>query len=479
MIRHGLFYFFARACSGILTIVTLAVFTRLLSPREYGIYALNVAAASVASAVLYQWLNVALNRFYPAHRDNPIVIISVALRGFWWLTAITALMFFAAVPFCGKLDEDPTTLGVVFLITVALGRYSMMLQIANAQGSPLRYSLLSWAKNGVSFVAGVALILLGVGERGALIGLLVGLVFAILVFNPVRGLGTAPLGADTLHLTTMLQYGLPLTVTFSAVMIVDSVDRFMIGWVSGASAAGPYAAAYDFVQQLIGPMMNVMFLAAFPMIIRRMENQDVQSAHSKTLALGRAVVGIGLPAAFGLAMLSSDISGVFFKDAFRQASARIIPWLAFAIFVGCFKSYYLDLVFQFRHQTKYQGYIAILMAVANITLNLLLLPHYGILGAAWSTLAAFSVGAVASWLIGKAIFTLPSLGMDFFQCGIASLVMSAILYMLPTSHRAIGLAAKIICGLIVYLLMALLMDLADCRDICMPVFRRFKWVLPV
>lgn len=479
MLRHSLFYFLARAGSGVLTIATLAVFTRLLSPHQYGIYALNIAAASVASAILYQWLNVALNRFYPAHRDNPAAIISVALRGFWFITAITALLFLAALPFHSKLREAPTTLGILFLITVALGRYSMMLQVANAQGSPLRYSLLSWAKNGIAFLGGFVLILLGVGERGALIGFLLGLVFAILIFNPLRGLGPQVPGPDLPPLTKMLQYGLPLTVTFSAVMIVDSVDRFMIGWISGASTAGPYAAAYDFVQQLIGPMMNVMFLAAFPMIIRKLENQEDQAAYSKTLALGRAVVGIGLPAAFGLAILSGDISGVLFSNAFRQASARIIPWLAFAIFVGCFKSYYLDLVFQFRHQTKYQGYIAISMAIVNVVLNLLLLPHFGILGAAWSTLAAFSVGALASWLIGRTIFQLPSLRIDFLQCLSASVVMSVVLYMLPTSHGIVGLVSKIVSGLGTYVLMAWFLNLADCRDICAPVFRRFKCALSV
>ncbi|MHB1934967.1 MAG: lipopolysaccharide biosynthesis protein [Acidobacteriaceae bacterium] len=477
MIRHSLLYFLARVGSGVLTIATLAVFTRLLSPHEYGVYALNIAAASVASAILYQWLNVALNRFYPAHRDNPGVIICVAIRGYWSITAITALLFIAAVPFHRKLGEDPTVLGILFLITIALGRYSMMLQVANAQGLPLRYSLLSWAKNGVSFLAGLALILCGVGERGALIGFLVGLVCAVLVFNPLRGLNAASSGTVALPMMKMLQYGLPLTLTFSALMLVGSADRFMIGWLSGASAVGPYAAAYDLVQQLIGPMMNVMFLAAFPMIVQVLEIEGGESSRLKTRALGRAVVAIGLPAAFGLGILSKDISETFFSSGFRQASSKLIPWLAFAIFVGCFKSYYLDLVFQFRHATKYQGYIAVLMAVVNILLNLLLLPHYGILGAAWSTLAAFSCGALASWLIGRTIFPLPSLRIDFLQCVIASLVMSAILYILPTSHGAIGLATKIICGLASYLLMAWLLDLADCRNICMPIFRRFKCAL--
>ena len=460
-------------------IATLAVFTRLLSPHQYGVYALNIAAASVASAILYQWLNVALNRFYPAHRDSPGAIIRVATRGYWIITAITALLFIAAVPFHRKLGEDPTMLGILFLVTVALGRYSMMLQVANAQGLPLRYSLLSWAKNGISFLAGLVLILCGAREEGALVGFLVGLLIATFVFNPLRGSKALPAAVGDRLLTEMFHYGLPLALTFSALMIVDSIDRFMIGWLSGASAAGPYAAAYDLVQQMIGPMMNVIFLAAFPMIVHVFEHEGEASSRIKIRASGCAVIAIGLPAACALGVLSGDISETFFNNGFRQASAQIMPWLAFAIFIGCFKSYYLDLAFQLQHSTKYLGYIAVLMAVVNVLLNILLLPHYGILGAAWATLAAFSVGAVASWSVGKIVFSMPSMVRDFSKCAAACVVMSTALYALPPSNGLVGLFAKMILGALAYLVMAWVLDVADCRDICTPIFRRLRCALPL
>ena len=49
MIRHSILYFGVRVGNGVVAIATLAVFTRLLSPEEYGVYALGMAMATVAT----------------------------------------------------------------------------------------------------------------------------------------------------------------------------------------------------------------------------------------------------------------------------------------------------------------------------------------------------------------------------------------------------------------------------------------------
>jgi len=465
LIRHTLLYFLVRAGNGVLAIATLAAFTRLLSTQQYGVYALGMAIATMASAILFQWLNVAVGRFYQMHRDNPGIVMAAAARGFWVATAIGALAFLVALPFHKMFGVAPILLGIIFLITLAQGRYDLLLQVANAQRSPLRYGSLSWAKSGVALLVGLALILLGIGERGALIGFLVGLVVALFVFKPVRGVISTSTD-DGKHLSAeMFRYGLPLTLTFVAFIVVGLADRFIIGWLLGASAVAPYAVAYDFVQQLIGAIMGVMSLAAFPMVVQALEAEGDESASIRLRALGRGLVCVGLPATVGLGVLSSDISEIVFGSGYRQDAARIMPWLAAAIFVGAFKSYFLDVVFQLRHATKYQGYIATLMAVVNVLLNIFLLPRYGVIAAAWATLAAFLVGALASWWVGKTVFSLPTMGKDFLRCAFACSIMAIVICSLPSSLGIIGLLTKITLGIITYLAMAWLLDIADCRDL--------------
>jgi O-antigen/teichoic acid export membrane protein len=457
-------YFLVRAGTGVLAMATLAVFTRLMSPQEYGAYALGMAIATMANAILFQWLSVAVGRFYPMHRDKPDIIMAAAARGFWAATATGALLFLVALPFHDMFSVDTTQLGILFMITVALGRHNLALQLANAQSSPLRFGLLSWARSGGTLLIGFALIHYGAGAPGALLGFFAGVVFAVIAFNPEPRLRMKLGSVDVRTPMDLFRYGLPLTLNSLAIVVVDVADRFMIGGLLGTAHVAPYAVSYDFAQQSIGPIMNVLFLAAFPTIIQVLEAEGDESARVRIRSLGRALISIGLPAVVGLSVLSGEISEVLFGAAFRQDAARIMPWLAAAIFIGCFKSYYLDLVFQLRHVTKYQGYIAILMAIVNVMLNILLLPRYGVIAAAWTTVAAFLIGALVSWRVGRTVFSLPSLGQEFFKSVLASAVMAVILFMLPSYPGIIWLLLMISLGVITYLLLAWMLNILRCRD---------------
>ena len=465
MIPHSLLYFIVRAGNGVFAIATLAAFTRLLSPAEYGVYALGMAIVTVASAILFQWLNVAVSRFIPMYHGDPGKVMVVVARGFWAATAAAVLLFLGVLPFNEVFGAGPALVGLLFLITVALGGHTLVLQVANAQGAPVRYCLLSWAKGGGALLAGFVFIRYGFSERGALLGFLAGLVFAVIAFAPKPWMTMKLVSVDARLSAEMFRYGLPLTLNFLAIVIVDLADRFMIGKMLGAAHVAPYAVAYDLVQQSVGPVMNVLFLAAFPLILKVSEGDGDEPTRICLHTLGSRLVGLGLPVAVGIGVLACDIAEIIFGNDYRQDAGVIMPWLAAAIFVGAFKSYFLDVVFQLRLATKYQGYIAILMAAVNILMNIFLLPRYGIIAAAWATLAAFSVGALASWTVGKSVFLLPALGSTFWQSALACATMGGVMYSIPSSSGITWLLAKISLGFVTYAAMAWALNIADFRKL--------------
>jgi len=274
----------------------------------------------------------------------------------------------------------------------------------------------------------------------------------------------------------MSRYSLPLTLNFFAIVIVDFADRFMIGSLLGVSYVAPYAVAYDLVQQTIGPIMSVIFLAYFPAIVRAYEMQGDELARAKLFTLGSRLVAVGLPAAVGFGLLTNEISGIVFGREYRQDAAIIIPWLCASMFVVAFKIYFLDVVFQLRHATKYLAYISVLMAAVNIILNVILLPHYGIIASAWTTLATFMIGALTSWIVGRPKFLLPNLGGVFCRSVAASAAMASVLYMLPLSEGILWLLAKVALGILTYAMIALVIDIANCRRLWRFVFIRIRRV---
>jgi O-antigen/teichoic acid export membrane protein len=465
LIPHSFQYFIVRAGNGIFVIAAMAIYTRLLSPAEYGVYALGMAVATFASGILFEWLNVAVGRFYPMHLGDSDKIMDVMALGFWAAAAVAALFFISALTFHEVFSVEPELFVILLLITVALGRHTLALQVANAQSAPVRYGGLSWAKSGGALLIGFILIHYGDGGRGALLGFLSGLVFAVTVFAPRPWMSMRVGNVDKSLSVALFRYGLPLTLSHLAIVVVDVADRFLIGSLLGVAHVAPYAVAYDLVQQSVGPMMNALFLAAFPVIVQVFNVVADEPARVRLNALGSRLVAVGLPAAVGLGILSSDISEIVFGNGYTKDASALMPWLAAAIFVGAFKSYFLDVVFLLRYATNYIVYIAILMAAVNIFLNLLLLPRYGVIAAAWATLAAFSVGAFASWFYGKSVFLLPALGNVFWRSAAASATMAIVLYLLPSSSGIIGLSAKIALGIVTYGVMAWALDVAGSRSL--------------
>lgn len=454
-----------RVGNGVFAIVTLAVFTRLLSLEEYGVYALGLAVASIASGVLFQWLNVAISRFYPPNLNNPRKVMGVVSFGFWVAMAVATSIFIGLFPFLEVYGVESITGIVLFLISIALGLYTMALQTANSESRPILYGQISWAKGGGTLLAGFIFIHYGVGDRGALLGYLVGLMLAVIVFAPDL-LYQLKLGSMDKRLAgNMFRYGLPLAFNSLAIATVDVADRFMIGILLDVAQVAPYAIAYDFVQQAVGPMMNVLFLAAFPLIVQVFDSAQYESTQYRLHALGSNLLGLGLPVAAAVGFFAGDISEVIFGNDYRQDATTIMPWLAAAIFISAFKSFFLDVVFQLHHTTKCQGYIAILMVTANIVLNLIFLPIYGVIAAAWSTLATFVIGALLSWIMGRSLFKLPSLWKDFLKSSGATATMVVILHLLPSSSGSFWLSFKILVAIITYAILAWVLDVAGFRKL--------------
>jgi O-antigen/teichoic acid export membrane protein len=473
MFAHSVLYFLVRAGNGILGILTLSVFAHTLSPAEYGAYALAVSTSAILCAVGFHWLSVAVGRFYPLYRDNPEIVISSASRGFWLATVAVVLVAALAFSFGVGFGVSPSVLLLLVALAIVQGRYNIILQIANAQGAPLTYGLMTWVKAAVGLLSGWALVVVaGIGERGALLGLLVGTLVIVTACDPGWRSRRVPGPAARELSEKFFRYGLPLTVTSLATVAVDVADRFMIGWMLGLTHVAPYSVAYDLVQQSIGMLLGVMFLAAFPVIVRRLKDNGDVAVRIHLQQLASAYFAIGIPAATGLAVLADDIAAVVFGDALANDAASVVPWLSCAILIGSLKSYFLDIPFQLRHATASLGYVALGMVAVNIAANLLLIPRFGILGCAWATVAAFLSGSLASWYYGRRLLLLPWPATDLIKAGFGSLIMAAGLGYVSLPPSPGSLMLKVLVGGTVYAILATVLNIGGLRAAVGDAFRQ-------
>jgi O-antigen/teichoic acid export membrane protein len=400
MLRHTTLYFGVRAVNGVLGLATLSLLTQWLAPAEYGRYALGASAISVGSSILFQWLNVSVSRFHGRGEDTDARLLSEAVRMF--LVIATAAALVAAV--IVVLHGDDLLVGRGFIVAVtlgcaAMGLHNLHLQIVNSRGQPLRYGLITSTRASIALLGATIALRVGWGVTGALMALTLGCVIAVGMFGarwPLRlASGNVALRRE------LITYGLPLSATFLATMIIDASDRFLIGGLLGVEAVAPYAASYDLTQQTVGVALNVFFLALYPRITRAWENEGEAGARRELAPLTRCIA-LMAPFVVGIfAAFATPIARLLLGTGVREQASQLMPLIALAIALGGAKSYLLDIPLLLQRRVSAQLAITFAMALANIALNVALLPTLGIFGSAIAAVASFGLGAVISFVLGR------------------------------------------------------------------------------
>jgi O-antigen/teichoic acid export membrane protein len=124
---------------------------------------------------------------------------------------------------------------------------------------------------------------------------------------------------------------------------------------------------------------------------------------------GALVFSIALAAAAGLVVLAPVVIDVIVGPELRDGARLVLPWIAVGGAIGGIKSFHLDIAFHLSRFSRGLLAASATAAAGNILLNLLLIPRFGIVGAAWASLLSFVLGASVSALLGRRVFSMPPL----------------------------------------------------------------------
>lgn len=464
LLRHSFYYLLARGLPGVLSFASLMLFTRLLTTEEFGRYAVVLAGAGLVHVMVFQWLQLVLGRFLPVHHDTSRVVLEPVLALFLLLAgAVSGLGLLLA--FIWPSPQWQALIAMAVPLTVAQAWLQIDLTLASTQLAPARYGYLLGSRSLLGLLLGGGLAWLGFGAQAPLIGLLIGTMLAWLLFGLVAWRGIRPRWPSPEVLREYSAYGLPLAITFALGWVIDSSDRILLAWLISEAAAGAYAAGYDLAQQSIGLVLVVINTAAYPLVMRQLADKGEKAASVQLQHNGELIVTLALVGAAGLIALAPAIAGSVFGEAFREDAVIVLPWIAAAAAVAGIKAFHLDIVFQLARQTRWQVYTSIVAAIANILLNLLLIPSHGILGAAWATLIAFALAATVSALLGRRAFPVPA----FLPLLRRGLTVAGLAYFGAWTVTQTGLAAPLAlllgtaAGGMLALSGALLLDVAGIR----------------
>lgn len=462
LLRHSLIYVLARGVPGVINFLAITIYTRLMSPGEYGQYALVIAAVGLIDSVLFQWLRLGLLRFLPRHSKRPQVLLTTLFTAFLLMVAFTSILGVGGHFIWPGLVERKLLVAGIVLLWIQ-GWYELNLELARSQLAPVRYGMMSIFKSVFALAIAVLFILQGAGELAPLLGLLVGMALASLLLASREWRTVCSGTVDWSLFGKLLRYGLPMTATYSLAFLVGSSDRFMLGWFMGADAPGLYAPGYDLTQFSLLMLMMVVNLAAYPMVVRALEHEGIEQARQQLKHVLLLTVAVALPVAMGLAVCSENISNVMLGETYRESASALIPIIALSSFIFGIKIFYLDLGFQLSNKTYIEPWVMLGAAIVNVLLNFWWIPVFGLVGAAFATVISYGVGAYLSWRLGKQVFPLPAPPADVWKVLFATGAMGLALWFTADAHGVAALLGQITLGIVVYVMGLLLLDVAGIR----------------
>ena len=181
----------------------------------------------------------------------------------------------------------------------------------------------------------------------------------------------------------LLRPALPLAASALMVTIYYTSDRLFLGWLRGPADVGHYEAAYRLMGVVLAPS-QILYQAFFPSLSKGVG--DLAEMQAGGRAFARVTVAVGMPLAALVGVCAVPLIEWFAGADYAPAAAPL------AVLMVASGVIYINIVFgqSLLAWDAHRPYVEAVVAgaVVNLLLNPFVIPAYGPVGAAWTTVAA-------------------------------------------------------------------------------------------
>ena len=384
--------------SRILAVLLLPLYTHYLSPSDYGRVETLVALTTVLTILLRAGISSAFFRFWFDADDD--AGHRIVLRTSFWFTMTMATAGLAAglvlAPAISELlfgdGGSADLVRAAFVGLWAQMNYEQLSSVFRVEQRPVAFVSASLANIAVTVGATVLLVVaFEKGPIGVIVGNFTGTLF---VYCLLLGYRREQLGLqfDRGLLREMNRFGLPLVPSALLLWVTNFSDRFFLVKLADTQAVGVYSVGVRIASAMV--LLLTAFRAAWPAFAYSIRDDDeARRTYGFVLTY---LVTISTWVAVGLGLLSPWLVDWLAADEFAEAS-RVVAPLAFG--AAAFGAYIVVAIGVGRaKRTQFNWVVTGAAAAVNIALNLILIPPYGIMGAAVATLAAYvTMAAGMAW----------------------------------------------------------------------------------
>lgn len=390
--KHTLVYTAGIILGKVASFVMLPVYTRYLTPADYGVLELLGMTIDVIGMITGVGIVAGVFKFYSdeSDRSGKNAVISTAAISVVALAAVTSLLGFVFSPQLSMLVFDTSA------NTIYLRLYFGVYLLQNLEYLPFlliraeNRSVLFVTVNAAKLIAMLSLnILFVVHYRMGIAGVLTSNIIATSVVGVgltaymVRRVG---IRFSTEKFVTMARFGGSIVLWSLSSFVLVFSDRFFLNYYTSTEVVGIYSLAYKFAF-----LMSVLAFTPFETVwtAQRFEiakQQNAEAIYARVFLYMNVVLGA---VALVICLFIRDVLYVMSDPAFLPAY-KLVPLLVAGQIVFVWAAFWNTGIY-ISGRTSVLASGAVVLVVTTLIINFALIPAFGSYGAAWATIAAYAV----------------------------------------------------------------------------------------
>jgi len=393
LLKHSSVYGLGQVFSRLAAFLLLPVYTTYLRPGDYGVIALLDFVAGIFGLLIGARMGVAITRYYFEAQDE------VGRSQVWWtgltLVLITGTVFLFPTMFfrdgLAYLTLGPTVKqgGFYFSLILPTLWLSIVGQVLDVYLRVRKWSRTSVGVNFFRLVVNIGLnvyflAVLDLGVTGVLMGNLIAgavgtsVLFVIFLKNQ---------GSYSFHypvVEKLLRFAGPMVLTALLSLLMHQSGRYFLRFFVDLDQVGIYSLAH-MIGQGVYTLCFLPFIMIWNVLVYEIADRpDAKQTYARVFEY--ATSGLAL-IFFGAALITKPVLGLMVTPDYLPAM-RIIPIVCLGYFLFSMHDHF-KVPILLAKSTSIVVPVAGLAALTNIVMNFLLIPTFGIVGAAWASVISY------------------------------------------------------------------------------------------
>lgn len=409
-VRASVAYAFCNIVQRCMSFITLPLFTRILTTEEYGqssIYGswLSILSIFISLYLGYGSFDTAMVKYEDRRNKYIASTNSICVT----LAIIFLLIYFPFQNFFNKIFELPTFLMFIMALEIVGSnafqcwsgkmrfeyKYKSVVLVTLIMSimSPLMsyIFILSSDEKGFARILGNSVVTIAIGGF-------------LMIQNWVKEKNVF----TKEFWVYALGFNIPIIPYYLSQVVFNQSDRIMIGHIQGTDKAGIYNVAY-MLAMVLNVVLNAINGSYVPWLYNSIKSNDREKNQKISCYIAIIMAVLLLAVIFATPEIIWIMAGEKYMEAIW-----VVPPVAMSLLLLFYTQLFVNVEFYFEEKKSIVSG-TVLAAIVNIVLNAILIPVFGFVAAAYTTLVSYLIFALMHYCAYRKVMKKQNLPCDLYN----------------------------------------------------------------